>query len=609
MGRFQDWLLRRYPVVLVGVGLLLNLPSLWGGLEFDDLPIRATILDCHPIETEPANPWHPFRFLNGRPELFHALVDRGLMPWWTDPDCRLGFLRPVTAATHIVDHRLWPGAPWLMHLQSLAWFALLILATSHLYRRLMARSLAPWVPALAALLFTVDDAHALPVVWLANRNSLLAALFGVLALVAHDRWRRDGWRPGAVLAPLALLVALLSKESAVSVGAYLLGYAAFLDEGTWRRRLATLLPCLLVGVVWHVLYRAMGFGIYGSGVYIDPVADPAGFLREAAVRAPMLLLGQWGVPAADLGLSLSTAAFRGYLAWAVIFLLLLGGLLTPLIARSRLARFWTTGMLLSLLPACVAFPSDRLLMYVGLGGMGLLAEFLGGLREDAAWMPRSAAWRWPARGFACLFVLIHLVLAPLGLLFMAVSMPRLGEYFDHLADTLPHDASIENQTFVYVNSATLLADIAVLYSLDYRDHPLPARTLSLNAGCAAATIARLDDRTIAVRPFGGYLAPRGTPGDAACPLEAVSPAYFLRHMDLLVRGPERPMRRGETIDLSAVAIEVTELTEDGRPAEVTFRFRTPLEDPSLRWFRLTLGGYVPFQPPAVGETVRAPALL
>ncbi len=69
------------------------------------------------------------------------------------------------------------------------------------------------------------------------------------------------------------------------------------------------------------------------------------------------------------------------------------------------------------------------------------------------------------------------------------------------------------------------------------------------------------------------------------------------------------MRLHETIDLTAVTIEITELTDDGRPAEATFRFRVPLEDPSLRWLFVKDFRYVPFIVPCIGETVEVPSPL
>ena len=41
------------------------------------------------------------------------------------------------------------------------------------------------------------------------------------------------------------------------------------------------------------------------------------------------------------------------------------------------------------------------------------------------------------------------------------------------------------------------------------------------------------------------------------------------------------MSRGERVELTGMTAEVVELTDDGRPAEVAFRLKEPLEDD--RW--------------------------
>ena len=92
--------------------------------------------------------------------------------------------------------------------------------------------------------------------------------------MAHDRWRRHGWRPGALLGPAAFLAALLSKELGVAIGGYLFAYALFLDRGSWRQRLASLLPYAGIVVAWRALYQLFGYGVVGSGMYLDPMAEP-----------------------------------------------------------------------------------------------------------------------------------------------------------------------------------------------------------------------------------------------------------------------------------------------------------------------------------------------
>jgi len=66
--------------------------------------------------------------------------------------------------------------------------------------------------------------------------------------------------------------------------------------------------------------------------------------------------------------------------------------------------------------------------------------------------------------------------------------------------------------------------------------------------------------------------------------------------------------RGYRVDLGDLTVEVTDLTADGRPAQVAVRFRSPLDDPSLRFVRWQGAGYRDWTPPAVGETADLPEM-
>ncbi len=59
---------------------------------------------------------------------------------------------------------------------------------------------------------------------------------------------------------------------------------------------------------------------------------------------------------------------------------------------------------------------------------------------------------------------------------------------------------------------------------------------------------------------------------------------------------------GQKAHLTGMEVEVTELTDDGRPAVAVFRFDKPLEDESFRWLKWGYGQYEPYTPPAVGQT-------
>jgi len=593
---------RGLPLFVAALAVILCISSLWLGLQNDDHVLRLVLSDP-PLDPEwTRSPLNVFSFVDGDEKLIRRAVEEGRIPWWTHPKLKLAFLRPVTSLTHWVDFRIWPNQPWLMHIQSLLWFAGAIVAAALFYRRLLVPA---WVAGLAALLFAVDDAHGMPAVWLANRNASIGVLFGLVALIAHDRWRRDGWRPGAFIAPFALLLGLLAGEIALAAGGYLLAYALFLDKDTRSRRFASLVPSGVAGAAWWVAYRSLGYGAAGSGVYIDPGANPIEFTASVVERLPVLLFGQWVFPS---GLYLMFSQNAGRIFWlvAIVSLAVIALLLLPILRRDRVARFFALGMVLSLVPASATFPDDRLLFFAGFGGMGLLAQLLAAVGQRADWVPSSRIRRLPLTAAFWAFVVIHLVFAPLGLATTTAKVRTFGEIIDRAASSLPSDPAVTDQLALIVNTPTAFISFYGPLVQALQGRPVPNRTLILGSGIYPTTIFRPSRHVLAIRPDGGYLPVLGSPRpghEASQP--AFHPAYFFPMLDHLYRDAT-PMRVGDRVGYGGAIVEIAEVSEDGRPIEVRVHFNVDLEDSSLRWLQWKGGVYVPFEPPAVGETVVLP---
>src|SRR6185437_9125528 len=132
-----------------------------------------------------------FRFFRGDPERAGRIIDKGLYPWWTYPAVKAEFLQALTVLTHRLDYALWPDSPLLMHAHNLLWLGMAVGLAGCFYRRMLG---ATWVAGAAALVFAVDDARGATAGFIANRNVLVAATFGIASLIAHDRARRDGSR-------------------------------------------------------------------------------------------------------------------------------------------------------------------------------------------------------------------------------------------------------------------------------------------------------------------------------------------------------------------------------------------------------------------------------
>ncbi len=571
----------RLPYVAAALAIVLTLSSLNAGLVVDDYNHELFFLRPDSPLRMLDSPLDLFRFFGGDVEKNRQLIELGALPWWTYPAIRGAFWRPLASATHWLDYTLWPTRPELMHLQSVGWYALAVLVTATLYRRFMGV-----VPAagLAAVLYAVDDAHGMPVGFLSNRSDLPAVTFAALCLLAHDRWRRDRSIRAAVLGPALLLASLLSKEAGVSTCAYLFAYELFMDRSPAGKRLLALLPYVLVVVGWRIAWTALGYGVAELGVYVDPLRTPVRFLAAAVRNGPLLLLGQWALPPSDMTLLLGPRGEQLLWLAALAFLIILILLLAPMFRRCRVARFWACGMALSILPACATFPSDRMLAFVGIGAMALIAQLIvDGLGMPASEDQRAVGSRRVARQLAVVLVGIHLVIAPAMLVGRSALPAGPAWLRDRLYMAGPLDESVQSQDLVMVNPPEAIGLTGSLVTWAGNDDPLPLHTRVLaSSAMRPMHLYRPDANTLVVRPEPGFLAGR---------------------LDRLFRGEWRPFARGDEIVLTGMTVTIIEVTPDGRPAEARFRFSVALEDPSLRWICWKDDRFQPFTLPAIGERV------
>ena len=473
---------------LLGAALLL--PALWAGFQMDDLFHRFALLGL-------GGPWIDlFVPYSGDPVAHREMLDGGGLPWWVVADFQHANFRYLSVLSMKLDYLLWPSSPALMHLHSLVWMAACIVVTAWLYRDVMPEL---WIAGLAGLLFALDDAHALPAAYLANRNALIATFFGVLALLSLVRAEHEGpsYRCGLFLA-----LALSAGEIALGIVGYLVAFALFVDRAPPRARALRLAPSALVLISWIALYRLGGFGSRGSGFYLDPSGDPFAFLAALPERASVLLVGQWTPIPADLLLTPSGGwdlfFWPAVLVWSG---LILGGV--PLLAKSRSARFWAAGMLAALVPIAAAGPQNRLLFFVGIGAMGLLAEWLGQL---AARIRASSGLPWreaPALAIASLLLVTHVFLAPLGAWVFLDAQASYGEKIQQAIDSIPDDPILSSQDLVLVNPVDVIYLGASLQVGKMLAGKTPARRVLALAAGAPLSILRLDQRTLEIRHEGG----------------------------------------------------------------------------------------------------------
>jgi hypothetical protein len=336
-------------------------------------------------------------------------------------------------------------------------------------------------------------------------------------------------------------------------------------------------PYAGVIVVWRVVWTLSGFGAHGSGAYIDPLRHPIDFLTVVPARVLVLLQGQFAGPPAD-------TAFLGppphaplIVALALLTALVVAWLVVPILQKDALARFWALGVLLSVLPLSATFPSDRLLLFVGLGGSALVARIVD--TWVRALFSGEAGRAGRARPVVALLLsALHLVAAPVLLSVRSAQMELFGIAADRAARSLPSNSSILGKSVVIVAAPTLLFANYIPAERRVLGQPYAGYQYVLASASSRIQVESTGPRRLTLRPEHGFL---------YTPLE--------RHY----RGAA-PFTVGQEVTLSALRARIDAIV-DGRPSAVSFEFTAPLASYVLVTWKD--GEYVPFRPPRPGEVV------
>jgi hypothetical protein len=570
--------LPRYCRLALGLALLLTLPSLWVGLQLDDYFHWGLVTQQNPVlqTNSPASLYGLFSFLDGDPGRVLDLTNLGLLPWWTNPEVKYAFWRPLTEFTHGIDYLLWPQLPVLMHLHSLLYFALLLWATFRLFAAFQGqgngRALG-W----AVFLFALSYGHGVPAGWIANRNAVLACLFLVLTLYFHHRWRVQERGILDLRAVLLFIAGLLCGEMAVSTGCYILAYVLFLDTGNWRDRLTSLSPYVLAGLIWLGVRAMLGYGAHGSGHYIDPLQTPQLFLELLGRRGLDLLGGLFFAVPPELGSALPPGRIALYgLLFGVLLVLSL-----PLLKQDRRARFWLAGALMCLLPVASTVPHSRLLLAASIGAAGFLGLWLAAWREQRLLRQPGAL---QATAFlAGLLISLNLGVSALLLPLEAFSM-RLGG--DNLINTgalawqLPDEPN--GTTPILLNPPLSSAGGYINGVRAYHGLPVAAKTWLLASGTRPLTLTVISTRAFDLASDRGLYDPQ---------------------LEGLLRGPQAPLAEGDSVRLSGMIITVME-ARDGVPTRARYQFAQPLTSSAYRFYHWSGGKVLDCRLPEKGQPLQ-----
>jgi hypothetical protein len=287
------------------------------------------------------------------------------------------YYRPIAFLSHGVDWQIWGLNPFGFHLTNLLLHVGCTLLVFQIGRRFVTVSTA----VVAALLFALHPASHEAVYWIAARFDLMATFFTLAALwcLTHER---AGWQAAGVT---AFALALLAKESAISLLLIVPAWDVFVAKRDVRSVVRRLLPLVFVAVAYAIL-RNVGADLEAAGgsrrlpKLIGMAAILFTLLRLAwrrdrgtppdlhvswpvatGLAALMLVLLWWPVTA------MSAAKAFGFAAYAAFYLI------SPIIVPSPPPEWFTPMAVRDALPGFV----------VVCGGLAMLAGYGRALNRHA----------------------------------------------------------------------------------------------------------------------------------------------------------------------------------------------------------------------------------
>jgi hypothetical protein len=557
-------------IVLLGAlaaGVVVNRAALRAPLDLDDFGQRAMIEGTLTPRRGPFNLYDLIADDNRA-----ALLDRGVIPWWSDPHLVIRFLRPLPSVLVWLDHRLFGYDAFGPHVLSFLWWAGAVLAAHALYRTALGTG-----PALAATaVFAVAPSLAVPLVWLANRNVLVTLTFGASALALYVRWRNDRRRAAGVASAAAFGATALTGEYALCLIGYLIAYEMCRRAEPARRRVTGLLPAAVPLVVYAAARAALGYGTTGSGVYHDPTADLGAYLEALPRVIPTLIASAW------LGTDVGWPVLASQLLRAI--LILGGGALVVGTVwsaqrrpsdRSPTSSAWLAcGSVIALLPLAATEPSRRLLGVAALGVSGAIGAWLAEAARRVRPPPRLSV----LVGVAAVAGFIHLAAAPLQT--RRLSFDAVDDQIKNLArfTTVPRRARAVDTTLV----------VRATYGLTVLSAPF---LLGEEAPKHWWVLSHTFEQTAAIRtsPSSVEIV------QESVPLFPLGPTGFVR---------TTPFRAGDVVEIPGLHATVLRVDEEGRPLAVRYELDRDLDRSDVAWISEGRSGFSDVVPPPVGMGVR-----
>lgn len=172
------------------------------------------------------------------------------------------YYRPIFTSSLALDYAIWGERPAGFHITNILLHAGATVAVYSLGLLLLRNVTAAFA---AGLLFAVHPVHTEAVAWISGRNEMLAAVFMLTSFSFYLRYTEDSRNRSLALSLLLFFLALLSKETAVTLPVVVMLYELICEKGPAGKRMLRPAPLfLLLALYMAIRYKVLGGSVVGE---------------------------------------------------------------------------------------------------------------------------------------------------------------------------------------------------------------------------------------------------------------------------------------------------------------------------------------------------------
>ena len=590
MTRFLNLFSKKSAAVATFILVLLALlPTLKLGLTLDDYFHFNIINQTNKLAD--SNHWlsDTFVFFNGDSQRSAWMIREYGLPWWTYEEIKVAFWRPLSTLTMWLDYRV-IDSNGLRHLHSVIWYLVLCVSV---YIFLTKFVIDKRLVTLASFIFALNMAQYPVVAWLAARNGIIAVIFGLLCILFHHQWRSQNKTIYSLLSSGVFLLALLSGEAAVATGAYLFSYCLFLEKQRGLGRWLPLVPCIIIGLLWLGYYQYAGYGAKYSGFYLTSDGGIITLIGQIAKNAILLFFAQWSGVHTELFMHAGSDTITTVLAIAIPFSIVLFYCYKSIFKNNNLAHFFFLGGLMAILPACMATPQLRVLIFSNIGASALFAYFIilaFGYNKPSTQQPddcnistdSNTRIKLIVKLFSGYLFVIHVVLYPLAFFAFGSSL-LLSEnktVAQKWVEKLPFEGNIEDKKIIFINPPGLFSPATMRLHREMLGLPVAKQRWLLFTKGSSVNINPTAPNALEVEFNHSFFA-KNRQGS----------------LGLLFRGQDKPFSRGHSVTIDDLKITVMDIFKDGFPRRVEYRFKHRLDHQDYVFLKYYNGQFEPYDLP------------